>query len=97
MRIPRSFIPKLVLLIFRDHSVNFTVDLTHGVFIDRFHSTDPTKTYNFKAPTLVTSASHKIRPKCGILCPKTLLLMEKQLHCSDLKCLPPGDPVILCA
>ena len=53
--------------IFRDHSVNFTVDLTQGVFIDRFHSIDPTKTYNFKAPTLVTSASHKITAKCGIL------------------------------
>ena len=66
--------------IFRDHSVNFTVDLTQGVFIDRFHSIDPTKTYNFKAPTLVTSASHKITAKCGILCPKTLLLTEKQLH-----------------
>ena len=30
--------------IFRDHSVNFTVDLTQGVFIDRFHRIDPTKT-----------------------------------------------------
>ena len=48
---------------------NFTVDLKQGVFIDRFHSIDPTKTYNFKAPTLVTSASHKITAKCGILCP----------------------------
>ena len=50
--------------IFRDHSVNFTVDLTQGVFIDRPHSIDLTKTYNFKAPTLVTSASHKITAKC---------------------------------
>ena len=32
------------------------------------------------APTLVTSASHKITAKCDILCPKTLLLTEKQLH-----------------
>ena len=32
--------------------------------MDRFHSIDPTKTYNFKAPTLVTSASHKITAKC---------------------------------
>ena len=70
----------LSIYIFRDHSVNFTVDLTQGVFIDRFHSIDPTKTDNFKAPTLATSASHKITAKCGILCPKTLLLTEKQLQ-----------------
>ena len=50
------------------------------MFIDRFHRIDPTKTYNFFAPTLVTSASHKITAKCCILCPKTLLLPEKQLH-----------------
>ena len=30
--------------IFRDHAVNFTVDLMQGVFIDRFHHIDPTKT-----------------------------------------------------
>ena len=66
--------------IFRDHAVNFTVDLMQGVFIDRFHHIDPTKTYNFNAPTLDTSASHKITAKYGILCPKTLLLTEKQLH-----------------
>ena len=28
----------------------------------------------------MTSVSHKITAKCGILCPKTLLLTEKQLH-----------------
>ena len=60
-----------------------------------------TETWNFNAPTLVTSVSHKITAKCGILCPKTLLLTEKQLHahtflCSDSQCLPPGDPRILC-
>ena len=59
--------------IFRDHSVNLTVDLTQGVFVDRFHRIDSTKTYNFKASTLVTSACHKITTQCGILCPKTLL------------------------
>ena len=52
--------------------------------MDRFHSIDPTKTYNFKAPTLVTSASHKMTAKCGILCPKTQLLTEKQLHAINL-------------
>ena len=50
------------------------------LFIDRFHRIDPTKTYNFFAPILVTSASHKITAKCYVLCPKTLLLKEKQLH-----------------
>ena len=50
------------------------------MFIDRFHRIDLTKTYNFFAPTLVTSSSHKITAKCCILCPKTLLLPEKQLH-----------------
>ena len=80
VRIPRSFIPKLVLYISRPFS-KFTVDLSQeSVFIDRFHRIDPTKTYNFFAPTLVTSASHKITAKCCILCPKTLLLPEKQLH-----------------
>ena len=78
--IPRSFIPKLVLYISRPIS-KFTVDLSQElVFIDRFHRIVPTKTYNFFAPTLVTSSSHKITAKCCILCPKTLLLPEKQLH-----------------
>ena len=72
------------------------------MFIDRFHRIDPTKTYNFFAPTLVTSSSHKITAKCCILCPKTLLLPEKQLHAihffvATRNCLPPGDPRILCA
>ena len=53
-------------------------------------------------PTLVTSASHKITAKCGILCPKTLVLNGETAPrhtflCSDLQCLPPGDPIILCA
>ena len=70
--------PKLVLYISRPFS-KFTVDLSQeSVLIDRFHRIDPTKTYNFFAPTLVTSASHKITAKCCILCPKTLLLPEKQ-------------------
>ena len=74
----RSFMPKLVLYISRPFS-KFTVDLSQeSVLIDRFHRIDPTKTYNLFAPTLVTSASHKITAKCCILCPKTLLLPEKQ-------------------
>ena len=61
---------------FRDHSVNFTVDLSQegGVCF-----LIPQK-LRINAPTLVTSASHKITAKCDILCPKTLLLTEKQLH-----------------
>ena len=79
VRIPRSFTPKLVL-ISRDHSVNFTVDLSQeALFIYRFHPLIPQK-LTISAPTLVTSASHKITAKCGILCPKTLLSTEKQLH-----------------
>jgi len=51
------------------------------VFIDRVHPIDPTKTYNFNGPTLVSSAADKITAKCGILCPNTLLFStEKQLH-----------------
>ena len=54
------------------------------------------------AQTLVTSASHKITAKCGILCPKILVLNGETAprHTflySDLQCLPPGDPIILCA
>ena len=54
------------------------------------------------APTLVTSASHKITAKCGILLPKTLVLNGETAprHTflfSDLQCLPPVDPIILCA
>ena len=76
----KNIVTKLVLYISRPFS-KFTVDLSQeSVFIDRFHRIDPTKTYNFFAPTLVTSASHKITAKCCILCPKTLLLPEKQLH-----------------
>ena len=62
--------------IFRDHSVNFSLPSEKGMFIDRIHRIDPTKTYNFNAPILFTSASHKIIAKCGILCRKTLLSME---------------------
>ena len=53
---------------------------TQGVFIDRIYRINHTETWNFNALTLVTSVSHKITAKCGILCPKTLLLTEKQLH-----------------
>ena len=50
------------------------------MFIDRIFRINHTETWNFNTPTLVTSVSHKITAKCGILCPKTLLLTEKQLH-----------------
>ena len=50
------------------------------MFIDRIYHINHTETWNFKAPTWVTSVSHKIMAKCGILWPKTLLLTEKQLH-----------------
>ena len=50
------------------------------MFIDRIYRINHTETCNFNAPTLVTSVSHKITAKCGILCPKTLLLTKKQLH-----------------
>ena len=84
--------------IFRDHTVvNFAVDLSQeGVFIDRVHPIDPTKTYNFNGSTLVSSAADKITAKYGILFPKTLhFLTEKQLRlATDL---PHSDPIILCA
>ena len=87
---PPTCIPKFALYISRpflhvDHcvnsvNINFTLNLTQGVFIDRIYRINHTETWNFNAPTLVTSVSHKITAKCGILCPKTLLLTEKQLH-----------------
>ena len=87
---PPTCIPKFALNISRpllhvDHCVNsvdinFTLNLTQGVFIDRIYRINHTETWNFNALTLVTSVSHKITAKCGILCPKTLLLTEKQLH-----------------
>ena len=61
-------------------NINFTLNLTQGVFIDRIYRINHTETWNFNAITLVTSVSHKITAKFGILCPKTLLLTEKQLH-----------------
>ena len=50
----------------------------------------------------MTSVSHKITAKCGILCPKTLPLTEKQLHAihfflATRNVCPPGDPIIMCA
>jgi len=61
-------------------NINFTLNLTQGVFIDRIYRINHTETWNFNAPTLVTSVSHKTTAKCGILSPKTLLLTLKQLH-----------------
>ena len=93
VRIARSFTPKLIL-ISRDHSVNFTVDLSQeALFIYRFHPLIPQK-LTINPSTLVTSASHKITAKCGILCSKTLLSTEKQLHAIHFLC---NDPIILCA
>ena len=87
---PPTCIPKFELYISRpflhvDHcvnsvNVNFTLNLTRGVFIDRIYRINHTETWNFNGLTLVTSVSHKITAKCVILCPKTLLLTEKQLH-----------------
>ena len=59
---------------------NFTLNLTQGVFIDRIYRINRTETWNFNAPILVSSVSLKSTAKCGILCPKTPLLTEKQLH-----------------
>ena len=70
------FIPKFALCISRP----FTLNLKQAVFIDRIYRINHTETWNFNALTLVTSVSDKITAKCGILCPKTLLLTQKQLH-----------------
>ena len=84
-------------LISRPWVVNFTVDLSQeAVFIDRVHRIDPTKTYNFNGPTLVSSAADKITAKCGILCPKTLLFLpEKQLHAIHFFAAPCNIPLWL--
>ena len=111
VHIPRSFIPgKLVLYISRPfskfHSRPFArrsvyqCDEIYRWSID-FIALIPQK-LTINAPTLVTSASHKITAKCGILCPKTLVLNGETAPrhtflCSDFQCLPPGDPIILCA
>ena len=84
-------------------TINFTLNLTPGVFIDRIYRINHTETWNFNSSTLVTCASHKITAKCGIQCPKTLLWTEKQLHvihffAATRKCLrPAANPRILCA
>ena len=87
---PPTCIPKFALYISSpflhvDHcvnsvNINFSLNLKQGVFIGRIYRINHTETWNFNALTLVTSVSHKITAKCGILCPKTLLLTEKQLH-----------------
>ena len=69
---PPTCIPKFALYISRpflhvDHcvnsvNINFTLNLTQGVFIDRIYRINHTETWNFNAPTLVTSPSHKITP-----------------------------------
>ena len=50
------------------------------MFIGRIYRINHTETWHLNVLTLVTCVSHKITEKCGILCPKTLLLTEKQLH-----------------
>ena len=88
--------------IFRDHSVNSqsTFRKNQCLSID-FIALIPQK-LTINAPALVTSASHKITAKCSILCPKTVFLYGETaprhtFPCSDFQCLPPGDPIILCA
>ena len=101
---PLKFIPKFVL--FRDHALLQDVDsinLTQErVFLDRFYRINYTKTYNFHAPTLVASASHKITAKIRYSLSKISAFDEETtlrytFLSSDLQCLPPGDPRILCA
>ena len=53
---------------------------SRSVYIDRIYRINRTETWNFNAPILVSSVSLKSTAKCGILCPKTPLLTEKQLH-----------------
>ena len=83
-------------------SVHFTINLTQErVFIDRFYRINHAKTYNFDAPTLVTSASHKITAKMPYSLSKINIFDEETTFrhtflSSDLQCLPPGDPRILC-
>ena len=85
------------------NSVHFTINLTQErVFIDRFYRINHTKTYNFHAPTLVTSASHKTTAKMRYSFTKITPFDEETTFrhtflSSDLQCLPPGDPRILCA
>ena len=72
------------------------------MFIDRFYRINHTKTYNLHAPTLVTSASHKITAKMRYSFTKITPFDEETtlrhtFLSSDLQCLPPGDPRILCA
>ena len=73
---PPTFTPKFALYISRPFlhahhcvnsvNINFTLNLTQGVFIDRIYRiNNHTETWNFNASTLVTSASHKITTKMG--------------------------------
>ena len=73
---PPTFIRKFALYISRPflHAhhcvnsviINFTLNLTQGVFIDRIYRiNNHTETWNFNASTLVTSASPKITTKMG--------------------------------
>ena len=83
--------------------VDFTINLTQEkVFIERSYCTKHTETYNFHVPTLVNSTSHKITAKKRYSLPKFTAFDEKTTSrhtflSSDLPCLPPSDPRILCA
>ena len=80
------------------NSVHFTINLTQErVFIDRFYRINHTKTYNLHAPTLVTSASHKITAKMRYSFTKITPFDEETTFrhtflSSDLQCLPPAIP-----
>ena len=84
-------------------TIYFTVNLTQaGVFMDRIYRIDHSNTYSFNAPTLVTSASHKIKTKKRYSMSKDTAFngettLRRTFLFSDLQCLPPGDPRILCA
>ena len=66
--------------------------------MDRIYRIDHSNTYSFNAPTLVTSASHKIKTKMRYSMSKDTAFngettLRRTFLCSDLQCLPPGDPI----
>ena len=83
--------------------VDFTINLTQErVFFDRFYRTELTETSNFHVPTLVNSTSHKITAKKRYSLSRFTAFDEETtlrhtFLSSDLQCLPPSDPRILCA
>ena len=83
--------------------VDFTINLTQArEFIDRFYHIIQTKPYTFHISTLLISISDKITVEKRHSFPKIKVFDEKTapdhtFPSSDLQCLPPGDPRILCA